>query len=901
MRTFEKIIERIQVVLNSENDPETVEMNDLVLDYNSAVNEANDRLRQCEELLSRGLRSEAIQLCESNPNLLDLTSILDFPEVDVWAYYVSQFQLPPIPELLIGVASELDEAYAEEQPLKALLRQHRLHALALSPLATRISVLREVIDIDVDNPAWAEDLQNYEKTRHSQIQSELAIAFKARNTSVVATLETELIDPDWRTRPERKLLVQAKKSHNRLRSYDAQCELQDLAEQLNAAFADFDLQAGRLLESRWSALIEIVSPSDSTVELATPALEWLEEQNQKEVEENEYLSNVARIEKALDHDASREQLDRVFHAATRHGREISQTLNRRLSDRFRFLEEKATRKSRLIVLAVVASIVFVGALTAFVIRQNMHSNDVFANAQSLDRLITDGNLDEAKKFINKLDQESPSVAQSPEIQKLAADLAAAKKGEGGRRKRFDALLRTAETMGLNSPDWDSFDKAFAQLKVAESVALNSAELSEVELLRREISAQHRKLQSIVDKQFLSDLAETIARLKKLPQDDVDAIDRLMSEFKALKARPNVNDFHKNPIDDFLASLTENRAVIMRRITVGSDLRKITDAIGDPDLFQHRLNEYVRSNPGTSRSVIFSQVATKEHHLWSGPEAWALFRGKWLNYSLTQTSPNEARILINEYKDFMNNNYDFPGDTRLYDRLKALEAVSLRMPKSGKAIQNNLTPILRSHLKRPLMVLENQKRTNMVPRKFRYYTDEDDLEVRGRIVRIRPFIDTLGEREKTVLISFSNVGNQLDGKTFDWRAPQAIVARNALSQISMRALLEWEETFSKLINEIYDSDLMDPIVRVSLMFEFIRLASKGSIFMEVAFKNHLDALGSFSGSSVDWITPLSDARTMRATRVVSNAIPRPPVTSFNAPIICSVLSEDSITPPNLPIA
>ena len=53
-------------------------------DYSLAIDEANERLRQCGALFRKGLRSEAIQLCEIEPNLLEIVEILDFPERESW-------------------------------------------------------------------------------------------------------------------------------------------------------------------------------------------------------------------------------------------------------------------------------------------------------------------------------------------------------------------------------------------------------------------------------------------------------------------------------------------------------------------------------------------------------------------------------------------------------------------------------------------------------------------------------------------------------------------------------------------------------------------------------------------------------------------------------------------------
>ena len=82
----------------------------------------------------------------------------------------------PLPR---DVAADLNEAYAIEQPLGALLARHRLLALARNPLRLRMATLREIAETDSNNTVWLEDLQQYEQERLKQIQREAGDALSA--------------------------------------------------------------------------------------------------------------------------------------------------------------------------------------------------------------------------------------------------------------------------------------------------------------------------------------------------------------------------------------------------------------------------------------------------------------------------------------------------------------------------------------------------------------------------------------------------------------------------------------------------------------------------------------------------------------------------------------------------
>ena len=88
---------------------------------------------KCQRLLQQGLRSEAIQLAEVQPRLLDAVASLDFPERGAWDELVQMYGLPEAGEVPGRGAAFLNEAYAEEDPLQDLLRTHRRLALRGDP------------------------------------------------------------------------------------------------------------------------------------------------------------------------------------------------------------------------------------------------------------------------------------------------------------------------------------------------------------------------------------------------------------------------------------------------------------------------------------------------------------------------------------------------------------------------------------------------------------------------------------------------------------------------------------------------------------------------------------------------------------------------------------------------
>ena len=103
MNEYQQIVDDIQTLLVSEQEIAVTEFTVLHDQYTEALKGVNRRLRDCDELLKKGHRSEAIQQCETEPNLLDTVTVLDFPEKEAWDQFTKRFNLPVTPQLLISV------------------------------------------------------------------------------------------------------------------------------------------------------------------------------------------------------------------------------------------------------------------------------------------------------------------------------------------------------------------------------------------------------------------------------------------------------------------------------------------------------------------------------------------------------------------------------------------------------------------------------------------------------------------------------------------------------------------------------------------------------------------------------------------------------------------------------
>ncbi len=356
------LIDEIKTLLHSQHIPMPDELASLAGDYMQLCNDANARLRQCAKLLRQGLRSEAIQLCDTEPNLLDLVTTLDFPERREWATLLKENSELPPPELLIDIASELNEAYAANLSLDSLLKQHRRLALARAPLSERIATLRRIAKADPANPVWPEDLRIYERTRVQAIGQELAVAVRDSDVTTVEALEDEVTAPGWLEPPVLSVVERIRQSHGRLRQDAARTELKRLEVELTAAHSEFDVERGRSLRGRWQACVMIagVDDHDPLVEAVSPTIAWLDSQDASEQRQVAFSAAVAKLEQSLDSDVSLLALERLVHDCLRYDMPLSPVLERRVRDRMSSLTLSAMRRRRLMVVGIAVGVLVAG-------------------------------------------------------------------------------------------------------------------------------------------------------------------------------------------------------------------------------------------------------------------------------------------------------------------------------------------------------------------------------------------------------------------------------------------------------------------------------------------------------------------------------------------------------------
>ena len=298
-----ELLESVRVTLNSSMNPDREQLDRFHNELDAEIRSANKRLRECDTLLADGHRSEAIQLAEQEPNLLELVSILDFPELPEWNDFVAELGLTVTPELQIDIATDLNGAYADDEPLERLMRRFRVHSLARAPLRCRIDLLRQIAKRDAGSSYWKDDLKSYEQARIRQIADESRDAITSRNGVELRRLSDEVHKKPWSVKPDRKVVERLDQAMVEVRQGESVARLSSVTAEFNDAKSDGDAERARELGDKWEDLAQKCNQKSEAFQDAkaavAPFFRWLRDLDQEEEDERLFAAELKKLQRAL--------------------------------------------------------------------------------------------------------------------------------------------------------------------------------------------------------------------------------------------------------------------------------------------------------------------------------------------------------------------------------------------------------------------------------------------------------------------------------------------------------------------------------------------------------------------------------------------------------------------------
>jgi len=863
-----QIIDSILRILSSERDPEPQVVEQLNRELSVALTPVNARLRRCDKLLHDGQRSQAIELCEVEPQLLDAVALLDFPERSVWDDYVGQFFFTLAPTLLVDVAAELNEAYTSQMSLQGVLDQFRLHSLARSPLAVRTVILRQLVDRDPNNVPWQHDLQAYEQSRLSEIKTEVDAAASRKNVTVVAEVERELAETPWVSGRPSKLLDYVAKTHNALRRVVASEQLEELAQKLTTAFAAFDIETARRHRDRWNALSNVVSleTTDPLYELASPALHWVAENDRRDSEEHDTLQSLADLDAAIDSGASRLELERLHRQATKAGQDLPAGMKNRYEARIDYLETMARRKNLVVVLSVVlacaASAVGVGAYY----QHSQRVQEKAGRVTALQEHLQSGNLTAARDDAQKCEEDSASVFQSAEYQTLVAELSVAETNEQDRQLHLESTLETARETGLKSPSWGNLEAALAKLTEAEKIAeTRPGELARVKRMENELRKELRRLQEAVDMKYQTELQSLVSTLDTLDVGQETAVLQTLQQARTLRTRERVSSELFSDLD-LLVTRLDAMSKTASEIREDEKLFEgVTRSVGDTRSFTSAMEIYLQRFPPPTRphSEPIRRTLEEGRNVWPAIIRWNGFCGTWRSTDPYNTPAGKAAQFASHARALKTEYTAFPFHEEFLRVAAHMEAVGKQAGSDNEGLFAPVVALLNNPLYNKIYAV--RKKSGEI-----YYCSKPPLFEKGKYT-IDYFIDTGLSKKKIEILTLDSIENDATMADHHWDAPQWKLAREIIPLLDKLTPQTWEGNVEQALKRVMSDKAIDPILKMQLATEILQTASEGSLVIGAVFAESLQIMtGKVEQLRGNWIDP-TNADGRRIRRLATEAL------------------------------
>lgn len=644
----------IRTALGTPDSADAELLADTAVAYAEACYAVNMRSQRIGTLLSKGLRTEAIQLAEQQPPLLEEVAILDIEQLDAWKQLLHSQGLQQPPQLELEEVAAINTAYAELQDLASLLGKHRVLAAARAPLAARLQLLRQLRTRDPLNPAWHDDVEIYERQRFIEIDRELKAAIKSRDLDAVQSLAEEVGQSEWSLDFPSGLRASISDALNRFTSRDARTTLEDLIEQLEAAYSELDEAETARHAATWreQAGLAGLDSNDPLAQRAAPALEWIEEQAELRAEEQRFQNALVKLENLVDTDAKAASLERAYQAALRFETPLPAVLEQRVRTRLETLEQMRRRRLLLgIGSAVILILLTVGSGSYYVWQESQRAQRR-AHAATLEELLQQQKLTEAQRFLSTLPE---STTAAPMLAPLVASLDRAVAAESERSEEFEAQMAIAKQA-------EPGQAPNGILQDLKRLAKTDEESRRVAVLEKEQAAWQARVRESREEKMaivlrdwakrLSDMDNSLRQGQTLP---VRKESSLLSEIAAdLKDFPGVSDSFRSRGEALEAKARALLAYSRKRRSVDASLRKAFASASSPESYVRKLRDFAQNHPDEPEAKVFEEIANDP--AWRAALSWSQFWDR-NGRDLGDLTPDQAKRLLQEGRQLLPKDQD----------------------------------------------------------------------------------------------------------------------------------------------------------------------------------------------------------------------------------------------------
>ncbi len=835
--------------------------------YALLTRRAAERLNRCAALLAQGLRTEAVQEADAEPDLLGEIAALELPDASAWGDACRRNDWAHPEAIRPDVAALLNRAYADEALVEPLLREYRLRCVVRAPIRARLAALRALAGVDRANRPWHDALVELEQARHAEIRAEARNAMG--DVEMLQELRRELRDDRQKLRPPADLVRLVDEALQDGRVARAQRRLEALLPALENAYSAMDFPACERLLDDWSQTLKAVGRSALQVpeplrQRVEPIMQWVDRQAQAQAADLNFREACERLSEEARRTGPTSVLQSALDEAASYERPLPGTLadvarealgRRRLAER---------RKRNLKAAGVaVATLLLLAGIGLWVGAQRTQRG-IDHRLTAIREATVAGALAEAQAQFAAFADAYPTVS---------ADLPAAevrsRLDDAFARQRSDAEAFTRLSASLDATaveDWED-----ATLEELSDLAREQTQRDVVAHKQAAFMAYQDEQARLVNAAALDVLSEGREVLGTL---DGEAIDRDPQEARraATEVRGRVDGLLKDQrLTASTAALLNALSQRAQRVTEATDAvsarrrevaeqqaaRQALVAMSDqPASLAASLLRFAERYPEASMSASFV-AAAELLPAWEAVQAWREIRGSWASpHPLSRVNAAERLRQIESYRG------QFPASPWL----SAINAYAgdwsagLLASADDGPWKQRLPELMRAPAFRDLGVAETTD-----GRRFYVVGDADRRET------------SLGT---SVRVALTPDLSRLTPMDFDRGvlgpvrlSPQAELANRLLRRLAAFEFETWDTFTVDVVETVYAADEVDAVLRgllLGLMLESYEAAT-GPLDMALAALRSRLAL--HVDDTANWMNP-QDLAAQRSREALREAFAQP---------------------------
>jgi hypothetical protein len=816
MARHEQVVDEIRAFLESTNQTRSASAEELAKEYAEACLHANARLRQCADLLRRGLRAEAVHLAETEPNLLDLVAMLDMDEAAAWREICAAYEWPEAPALAMTSAAALNEAYADEAPLQNLASHLRVMALARAPLHERLVVMRKIAELDTTNSFWDDDVKLFERARVEEIREQIKAGTRANDAAAVGRLTEEIRSSPWRVAVPNDVHRTAEDAHRRLKHLKAEADLRQMLPVLREAYTAVNFDECQSLLAKWLAIVTEAqcTPATDLQQEVEPIFSWFKEEEQRKEHKSRFDAACDALEQAIDTDVPTPELERVYQATLRFQHEVPTELEDRYRGRLAARESAGRQRRELIYAGIAAAFLATAGTVIYYAYQSSlghELNSALQVIQDAQNDVTSGNPKTGIELRKQLVDQHQRIIQNPQMIKALADFDNAVTAETQRETDFALHMEAAEKAGVQKPDQ-------ADLQQAETLAKTPAETQRVAALTDQLKEVSDKQQQENDSRFSADgaaLATVIdsrlsdSILAKDPQGYAASLKELTDKANELRQRAGVSPLlHKAQISSLDAQLSQRQQAIGTWQTVSRLYDDVRHSGTNAAAHAAALKAYIDAVPDGPIPQAFSKAASMLDEE-QAVEQWDAIYSPWRVSPIPQSS-DDAKARVAKIGDYLKAHPKMPLLNSLNGYLAYLNQ-GIALTSDDGPWRKDFGKLLTNPLIHDLQCLETTDGT------LYYVTGQVQVtpsELEGRLVGQGFQAVTSPDTDHPVKVELA--ASNLLKSTDAIPSPQAKFAVAAQDQIAALDFQKWDEIGFEMIDALRHSAGMHPVLEAILL-------------------------------------------------------------------------------------